>query len=117
MKIFFPVNDDKGPDSVIVEEFAVASGFYWVQTDTGKSGYVDNECTDDYGKTAAQVLGELGAEAVVVRNIGCAAVNRLRGKSVDAYYADGGSVQENVDKCGAGQLRLIRSGECDNSCK
>jgi len=119
MKILFPVKDNCGLESSVASDFATAPHFLWVDTDTNEFGCVDNDGCDeeDGGKSAVVSASETGAEAVIAIEIGCAAVNRLRGHQIDAYASKGGTIGEDVALFRENSLRRIFAGECDGSCK
>jgi len=81
MILAFPVGDNKGLESFVYGDFGSAPSFFWYNTETSESGITDNSgCDyDDGGKEAVASVGTLGVEAVIAKEIGCAAVNRLRG--------------------------------------
>ncbi|PLX69250.1 MAG: hypothetical protein C0602_07495 [Denitrovibrio sp.] len=119
MIIIFAIEDDKGLESLISSEFSDTPCFYWVNVETEESGCIDNRGrhVDDSGKASAKQVGDLEAEAIVVKEIGCAAVNRLRGAGVTAYLAQADIIKDNLEMFNSGKLSVIRAGECDSSCK
>lgn len=119
MKILFPIKENNSLDSYVAADFATAPMFFWYYIDTGEYGCIDNDGCDenDGGKSAVESAAETGSEAVIAIEIGCAAVNRLRGKQADTYASKGGTVGENVELFKSGSLRRVFAGECDGSCK
>ncbi|MGD9808019.1 MAG: NifB/NifX family molybdenum-iron cluster-binding protein [Deferribacterales bacterium] len=119
MKILFPTGDNAGLESSVYKDFADAPTFLWFDTETGGHGFADNDgCgEDDGGKSAVLSASETGVETVIVKEIGCAAVNRLRGHRIDAYASKGGTISEDIELFKANALRRIFAGECDGSCK
>lgn len=119
MKILFPVETNSGLESRIFPDFWKAPAFFWYDTETEDYGTASNDGyeEDDYGKISAESAGDLGAEVIIAKEIGCAPVNRLRGFGVEAYFSKGETVMENIKLFQQQNLRRMFSGECDGSCK
>ena len=120
MIIAYPVDWNNGLESRISEDFAEADSFILFDTETGKmenAVHMRGKSIADSSRKAALLISESGAEAVVVKLIGCAAVNRLRGLGVTAYTSRSGILKDDIELCRSDKLTAIRAGECDNSCK
>lgn len=96
------------------ESYSSASGFLWFDTGSEEADYAENAGNS---RENAKLLGDIGAEELIVKEIGCADVNRLRGFQITVYKSETGIVKDDLSLFKAGKLSIIRTGDCDSGCK
>jgi len=105
MKIAFPVEEDRGAQSVVYGHFGSASFFVVVETEANTVETLTNQ-EREHAHGQCQPLAALSTavEAVVVGGIGQGALAKLRSSGVKVYRAVEGTVEENLDLVRSGRL-------------
>lgn len=104
--ICFPVAEDHGMKSTVYGHFGSAPAFVVVDADAGTHEVIVNaDAHHEHGACSPlRALGGRKVDAVVVGGIGAGALNKLGMGGVKVFKADGGTVEENLAKLGAGAL-------------
>jgi len=109
MQIAFPIQEDKGPESVVYGHFGSASRFMIVDREKGSFEAIDNP-DREHDRGRCQPLSALGGrpvDAVVVGGIGAGALAALNSAGITVYRAVEGSVAENLKLIEAGFLPIF----------
>ncbi|TCK60036.1 NifB/NifX family molybdenum-iron cluster-binding protein [Seleniivibrio woodruffii] len=116
MKICFPVEEDGGLDSPIYGHFGSAPGFVTFDTDTQRTGFINNRnAVHEHGAcNPAAALAGAGVDAVIVGGIGHGAMLRLMDGGVSVYQAKDGAVKMDAENFM--QNRLTKLGGNENLC-
>lgn len=106
MKIAFPTDDPRGPDSPVYGHFGSAPAFVVADSETGAVVEVVNR---DQGHAHGQcqplaALGGAVVDAIVVGGIGAGALQKLNAAGIRVYRAVEGSVADNLALVGLGRL-------------
>ncbi len=100
MRICFPIENDKGLDSMVSDHFGSTPLFLITDTDNGDTSVISN--SDQHHAHGAcnplQALQGSRIEGIAVRNIGAGAVGHLSRCGLRVYKAVGDTVRENVEK-------------------
>lgn len=106
MRICFPIENDKGLDSLISDHFGSTPLFLVADTVSGETTTISN--SDQRHAHGAcnplQTLQGSRIEGIAVRNIGAGAVGHLTRAGLRVYKAVGDTVRENVEKLTANAL-------------
>jgi predicted Fe-Mo cluster-binding NifX family protein len=109
MKIAFPVQGDKGMESIVYGHFGSARHFLLVDRNKGPFEIIGNN-DREHLHGHCQPLNALGGrkvDAVVVGGIGAGALSRLNSAGITVYRAVEGSVAENLKLIDAGLLPVF----------
>jgi len=104
MQIAFPIQEERGPESVVFGHFGSARHFMIVDREKGSFEVIDNE-DREHPHGHCQPLNALGGRqvsAVVVGGIGAGALAALNSAGITVYRAIEGTVADN--------LKLIETG-------
>jgi len=98
MKVCFPVESNKGLDSVVYGHFGSAPNFVVYDTETNA---VDNISNQDLGHdhgmcNPLKALDGKSVDAIVVGGIGAGAINKLNAMGIKVYRASEGTIQNNI---------------------
>ncbi len=107
MKILVPVNEDR---TTVCPSFGRAPYFRLTDTDSDKTEILENTAANSEGGTgirAAQVVLDLGAEALITPRLGENAANVLKAAGVRLYQARLDGALANVDALQAGRLEPL----------
>ena len=110
MRIAFPTQEDKGPESVVYGHFGSARHFMIVDGEKGSFEVIDNG-DREHLHGWCQPLNALGGrrlDAVVVGGIGAGALAKLNSAGITVYRAVEGSVAENLKLIDGGFLPVFR---------
>jgi len=115
MKVCFPVENDRGLDSLVCEHFGQAPGFLLVDTDTMEVTSVQNEERgEQHGQCApVALLSATPMDVLVVGGIGRGAIMKLEAQGTSVYRAAQGTVRDNVELIRTGRLEAL---SLDGSC-
>ncbi len=105
LKIAFPIQDDKGAESLVYGHFGSATFFIVVDCDGGTvESLVNQDKEHDHGH--CQPLKALGTrvEAVVVGGIGAGALRGLQAGGIKVFRGVEGTVSENLNLIKSGRL-------------
>jgi len=98
MRICFPIEVDKGLDSVIFGHFGLAPLFMFVDTKAKTSQAVINQARHDRDKCSPlKILEENETDMVIVEEIGPEAIARLNANRITVYKAGKKTLRENID--------------------
>ena len=102
MRVAFPVEEDRGIESIVYSHFGSAPFFVLAESSDGSVETLPNQ-DRDHAHGHCQPLAALGVtvDAVAVGGIGAGALSKLNAAGVKVFRAVEGTVQEN--------LELIRS--------
>lgn len=103
MRVLIPVEENKGLQSPISDEFGEAPFFLVVDGDRVE-GYRNDEVITGRGHRWEEIL-KLKPDVVVTREIGRPAFYAFKAKGVKIYLAEGATVAEALDKLRRGELR------------
>lgn len=105
MKIAFPVQDDRGEESIVYGHFGSARFFVIADSNDGALESRPNK-DREHAHGQCQPLAALGVnvDAVVVGGIGAGALSKLQAEGVKVYRAVEGTVQENMELITSGRL-------------
>jgi len=106
MKVIFPVQEDKGMDSMVFGHFGSAPMFVMVDTDTDTPVLIQNQEADHvHGQCQpVQAIGGRDVDAIVVGGIGMGALNKLMQAGIITYRAVDGTIADNMALIKAGKL-------------
>jgi predicted Fe-Mo cluster-binding NifX family protein len=113
MKIAFPVEENKGLDSVVHGHFGSAPLFVFVDLDADTAEVFENPDQDhDHGScNPMSALGGRRVDGVVVGGIGGGALKKLNTDGIIVYRAVEGTVGENAQLIKAGKLPVFEPNE------
>lgn len=97
-------------DSQMDQRFGRAASFLIVETKNLDYEAIDNSAaaaSGGAGISAAQLVADKGAEAVVTGNVGPNAMNVLKAANIEIYKGSAASVKENVELFKKGALEKI----------
>ncbi|WP_461211165.1 NifB/NifX family molybdenum-iron cluster-binding protein [Desulfocurvus sp. DL9XJH121] len=107
----------QGLDSALDSRFGRAAGFVLVDTETGETGYADNDqnmqLAQGAGIQAAQNVAATGAKAVVTGHVGPKAYLALNKGGIAIYFCDSGTVAEALAAYKAGTLSQAQGPDKD----
>jgi Uncharacterized conserved protein len=103
MRVLIPVDEAKGLDSPISDEFGEAPYFVVVDGDKVEV-YRNEEVITGRGHRWEEILS-LRPDVVVTKEIGRPAYYAFRAKGVKIYLADGATVREALERLKKGELR------------
>jgi len=106
MRIAFPVQEDRGPESSVYGHFGSAPTFIIMDEESGACEAVKNQdATHAHNMCQpVQALGGRPVDAVVVGGIGAGALRKLQAEAIKVYRGVEGSVRENLELIKAGRL-------------
>lgn len=107
MKVVVPVNEDQ---TGVCSSFARAPYFSVTDSDAGVTEVVENAAAASEGGAgvrAAQIVVDLGAEALITPRLGENAANVLKAAGVRLYEPKFDGVQANVGALLAGSLKPL----------
>ncbi len=106
MKIAFPVEIDKGFESIVFNHFGSANFFILVDSETEDTEVILNQdLNHQHGKCQPlKALGGKNVDAVVVGGIGGTAMAKLKKGGAKIYKAVEGTVKKNLEVFKAGKL-------------
>ncbi len=109
MKVCFPVDSDRGLDSLVCEHFGQAPSFVLVDTDTMDVTSVQNQLDDrDHGQCApVALLAGTPMDVLVVGGIGRGAIMKLNAQGTSVYRAAAATVRDNVELIRTGRLEIL----------
>lgn len=87
-------------ESQMDQRFGRAASFIIIETETLNYEVIDNKAAGSSGGagiSAAQLVADKGAEAVITGNVGPNAMNVLRAADIKIYKGNVASVKENVE--------------------
>lgn len=97
-------------ESSLDQRFGRAASFIIVESQTMAYEAIDNSAAASSGGagiSAAQLIVDKGAEAVITGNVGPNAMNVLKAANMDIYKGNAVSVKENVELLKKGALEKI----------
>ncbi len=97
-------------ESPLDQRFGRAASFIIVETKTMEYEVIDNSAAASSGGagiSAAQLVADKGAEAVITGNVGPNAMNVLKAAKIEIYKGSAVSVKENVELHKKGALERI----------
>jgi ArsR family transcriptional regulator len=99
MNLCFPIESEKGLDSLVYSHFGSAPCFIVVNTETKTIETINNQ---DLGHqhgmcSPIQALNGKKVDAIVVGGIGAGAINKLNAMGIQVYRACEDSVKTNLD--------------------
>lgn len=103
MRILIPVNELKGLNSPISDEFGEAPYFLVVDGDRVES-YKNDEVITGRGHRWEEIL-RLKPDVVITREIGRPAYYAFKARGVKIYLAEGATVVEALEKLKRGELK------------
>jgi len=106
VRIVFPVNENNGIESLVINHFGSATGFIIFDTETDEMKTVTNKDID-HKSGRCQPLKALDGEvvdAVVVGEIGIGALQKLNTSNISVFHAVEGTVNENLELIKLGKL-------------
>ena len=109
MKIAIPV-DEKSLNSAVSQSFGRAPYFFFYDTETEESDFLDNGAVASQGGAgikAAQAIVDNGAKALLAPRCGGNAEEVLRRSEVVIYQSLPGTIKENLDAFAAQRLVLL----------
>jgi predicted Fe-Mo cluster-binding NifX family protein len=109
MKIAFPTQEDKGPESIVYGHFGSAPCFIILDREKDSFETVGN-VDSEHLHGMCQPLNALGGrrvDAVVVGGIGAGALAKLNSAGITVYRAVEGSIAENLKLIDAGFLPVF----------
>ena len=109
MKIAFPIQDNKGMDSLVFGHFGTAPYFIIVNSDNGTYEAASNpDRVHQHGqcKPLAALAGKT-VDAIVVGGIGAGALVKLNAAEIKTYRAVEGTITENLELIKSGSLPLF----------
>lgn len=107
MKVVIPVNEDR---TSVCQSFARAPFFSVTDVAAGSTEFVENAAASSEGGAgvrAAQILLDLGTEALIAPRLGENAANVLKAAGVRLYGPKFDGVQANVGALLAGSLKPL----------
>jgi predicted Fe-Mo cluster-binding NifX family protein len=106
MKICFPVQNDKGIDSLVYSHFGSAPAFVIVDTESQSVKSLSNgDRHHEHGAcNPVMALNNEQVDAIVVGGIGGGALNKLNQKGIKVFRAQQPTINENVALFSAGAL-------------
>lgn len=108
MKIAFPINEDKGLESLVNPHFGVAKTFMVVDTETRDIECIPNPKADgDTGCKTKFIDQDSGVSAVVTQCIGDGSQRGLHESGIKVYAAQEGTVADNLALLEKGELKLF----------
>ncbi|MFH2203451.1 MAG: NifB/NifX family molybdenum-iron cluster-binding protein [Elusimicrobiota bacterium] len=116
MRVFFPVEHDKGLSSRLCEHFGAAEMFLVINWEQSKVTQVLNsDRRQAQGLCGpASTLIECGAGCLITKEIGRKGLQRLGTAGIPVYAAETDTVKENLRLLHAGKLeRLHDASVCD----
>ncbi|WP_319408098.1 NifB/NifX family molybdenum-iron cluster-binding protein [uncultured Desulfosarcina sp.] len=113
MKIAFPVEENKGLDSIVHGHFGSAPFFVFVDLDADSDEVFENPDQDhQHGDcNPMSALGGRRVDGVVVAGIGGGALKKLNTDGITVYRAIEGTVRENARMIKAGNLPVFDPGK------
>jgi predicted Fe-Mo cluster-binding NifX family protein len=113
MKIAFPVEENRGLDSVVHGHFGSAPFFVFVDLDADSDEVFENPDQDhQHGDcNPMSALGGRRVDGVVVGGIGGGALKKLNTDGITVYRAVEGTVRENARMIKAGKLPVFDPGQ------
>lgn len=100
-------------DSAMDPRLGRGTGFILFDTETGRSGYLDNSAqaamTQGTGIKAAQMLAEAGIEVLITGQMGPKAAQVLSRSGIKVYMGTGGTVQDAIKALERGDLKEMDS--------
>lgn len=98
MRICFPIETDRGLDSVVFDHFGLAPLFMFVDTRTNSSRTVINQARHDRDRCSPlESLDKHASDMVIVEEIGPEAIAKLNAKGIRVYKAGEKTLRENID--------------------
>lgn len=108
MKIAFPVEENKGLDSLLNEHFGVAKEFLVVDLDTKAFEIVPNQKAGDSSSCKTGFISkESGVSAVVTKCIGDGSQRNLHAADITVYAAGADTVAQNLTLMAKGELKIF----------
>jgi len=97
-------------ESGLDQRFGRAASFIIIDTDTMEYEAIDNTTSSGgAGISAAQLVADKDAEAVITGNVGPNAMNVLKAANIDIYKGSAATVKENVELFKKGSLEKIHT--------
>ncbi len=99
-------------ESLMDQRFGRAASFIIVDTQTMEYEAIDNTsaaASGGAGISAAQMVADKDAEAVITGNVGPNAMNVLKAANIKIYKGNAASVKENVELFVKGMLECINT--------
>ena len=109
MKIAIPV-DEKNLESVVSQSFGRAPYFFFFDTETEESSFLDNGAVASQGGAgikAAQAIADNGVKVLLTPRCGGNAEEVLRRSEVAIYQSLPGTIKENLEAFAAKRLVLL----------
>ena len=106
MKIAFPVQEDRGMESLVHNHFGSARLFIWVDTRNNQvETIVNKDANHAHGQCQPlRAISEKPVDATAVGGIGAGALQKLQAAGIKVFRAIEGSVGENIELINAGRL-------------
>lgn len=106
MKVAFPVEENKGLESVVYGHFGSAPYFIVLDAESGMLAGVDNvDAHHEHGQCQPiRALGGKRVDMVVVGGIGAGALMKLQKEGIRVFRAVEGNVRENWELLRGGKL-------------
>jgi len=125
MRLCFPVENDNGMDSMVYGHFGSAPMFILYDSETNELDIINNQNQHhEHGKCSPlQALKGKVVEAIVVREIGAGAINKLSTMGIKVFRASENTVQKNIGLFKNSLLREITDNDAcvhhrsGNGCK
>jgi predicted Fe-Mo cluster-binding NifX family protein len=99
MKVCFPIEENRGLESVVFGHFGSAPIFLLVDTEGNQATVISN--SDQHHSHGAcnplRALNGQQVDGIVVGGIGAGALNHLRHAGLRVFKAQGATVRENVE--------------------
>lgn len=98
MKVCFPVESNKGLDSVVYGHFGSAPMFVVYDTETNELTTISNQnLGHEHGMcNPLKALDGKSVDAIVVGGIGAGAINKLNTLGIKVYKAGEGTIKSNI---------------------
>ena len=110
MKIAVTASDNRGLSAEIDSRFGRTPYFAVIETDNMKVDFIDNKAgstASGAGVKAAQIMADLGVEAVISGNFGPKAFQGLQAAGIKLFSVKEGSIEDAVDGYKAGRLQEL----------
>ncbi len=106
MKVCFPVEDDRGLDSLVCDHFGQAPAFLLVDTESMEVTSVQGEPRGhQHGQCSpVALLGNVPVDVLVVGGIGGGAIMKMQARGIGVFKAAQGTVRENLELVRTGRL-------------
>jgi Uncharacterized conserved protein len=104
MRVLIPVDEARGLDSPISDEFSEAPFFLVVTEGGGLEVYRNEEVIQGRGHRWEEIL-QLKPDVVITREIGRPAYHAFKAKGIKILLAEGATAREALEKWRRGELR------------